>query len=98
MNNKLEKVTAVLVGCGSISKEWFDTCGYFPLNGGSRRCRNKKTVELSSINIMRLEEKGEGYALSGFGVKFKEAGFAKVDIAPWGGLGFSFQYLSNSQK
>ncbi len=27
MNNKLEKVTAVLVGCGSISKEWFDAAG-----------------------------------------------------------------------
>jgi len=50
----------------------------------------KKTVELSSINITRLEEKGEGYALSGFGVKFKEAGFAKVDIVPRGGLGYSF--------
>ena len=27
MNNKLEKVTAVLVGCGSISKGWHAAAG-----------------------------------------------------------------------
>ena len=27
MNNKLEKVTAVLVGCGNMSREWLKIVG-----------------------------------------------------------------------